>query len=104
MPNLFRWHHYKQVVACAQTIEDALTKLEEKGFSPFEAYYALRQHYFHARFAMEDSGMEKGADQIDAEMNKDLYEHRKKYSVEAMRNGTYGHPTRPEGSSEEIQP
>jgi hypothetical protein len=104
LPNLFRWWHYKQVTACAMAVEDTLTKLEKQGFSLFEIYYALRQHFFFTRFALEDAGQEKGAAQIDKEMNEDLYQHRKKFTVEAMRTGKYGHPTKPQGSSEPIQP
>lgn len=101
LPNLFRWHHYKQIIGCAQIIEDCLTKLEKMGFSPFEVYYALRQHLFYARFAFEDGGMVKAMNTIDDEMLKDMIEHRKKYTKEAMRTGKY-RKSRPEGSSEEI--
>jgi len=104
LPNLIRWHHYKSITACSMAIEDTLTKLEKMGFSTFDFYYALRLHTFYTRFALEDGGASKAADEIDEEIGKDMYEHRKKYTIEAMQLGKYDHKTRPEGSSEEIQP
>lgn len=103
LPNLFRWHHYKQVVACQMAIEETLTRLDKMGFSAFEQYYALRYHTFFGRFALEDMGLSKQADILDSEIAKDMYEHRKKYNIEYMR-AHHGETTKPEGSSEEIEP
>lgn len=77
--NTMLFHHYKQISACGQIIDNMLTKLENMGFQPTEVYYAFMQHVHHMRFAFEDSDMEKVLQIIDREMAEDIIEHRKKH-------------------------
>ena len=71
------WHHFQEIRACGQSIQNLLDKLENEGFKSFEIYYAMLQHVYSMRFAFEDENLEQLMQAVDKEVFEKMLEHRR---------------------------